>query len=725
MHASRTLLLLVLLTGLTSAQLAPEAPRPARDLAAEALALGFALSPGDQIDVLQAGATSAFSRLGGRLATTGASRAERALDFIERNGALFGLTALEQAGASRALDRRGRYLFVPQQLFGHELLGHGLTLRFGADDELDLVHGVFADVPADFGAPLLDAEEAIRIGLEHAGFVRDELANEALARPIARVSTDGPRLIHAVIATPSYVPFRIEVDAHSGEVLVFRESIFDGKVKTGTYKIDGEDVSFGLRSAKGFAFGNLKSAVAAKSKNTKLPLVSKEDIDPVFAPLGSLTGRFAHIVDASEDPNFFQIVSPSFNFPFAHDGLALIGGLDLEAQLFDHANTYLWLTRTGSFFAKLLGEDYPAEYSVPAFVNFDNEDIGFLNAFFTDSPVPGGVPDESGYLLFGEITVLTGDPMDDFGRDPSIVAHEFAHMVVNKGGGGFGGTDGDSPSRGFNEGIADYAAGAFLKDPRTGVAALVHMTEVDFGVEGDALRTMDTDLNLVDNLFDVLGDEDLPEEHAVGNIFSATVWRARRALKKKTADKLFLGELLLLPQTSAETGHPVITVGNAGEAFPAYFFGVFQAWFDELIENGGKKGAKQAGGLAGAFMSHGLAGVEEDQLACFAPDEKGKLSLRLDAAFLGSIDEHGIELELEEGDTLSISLSGRKGTAVDFELTGEEGVDYLAPKPKKVNKKGTKASQSKLLVQTTGTYGLTLSNPDEAGGDYRLSVKVR
>ena len=39
-------------------------------------------------------------------------------------------------------------------------------------------------------------------------------------------------------------------------------------------------------------------------------------------------------------------------------------------------------------------------------------------------------------FLFGELN--TGDPMDDLSRDPSIVCHEYCHMVVDRQGATFG-----------------------------------------------------------------------------------------------------------------------------------------------------------------------------------------------------------------------------------------------------------------------------------------------
>lgn len=666
-----------------------------------------------------------LSRVRGRLQTEGSSPRERARDFVARHGGAFGFGFGLSTGQPRELDGAGRRVFVPQTVHGHELLGHGLTLRFDDDARVTLAHGAFAAAAQSTPAPRVSGRDAITLGLDAAGIDPDDLAVPATSRPIARVVDDAVRLVHEVTAVVDKRPYALDVDAADGSLLSMRENVVHA---TGTFKFGDSDIEFDLRGGKGGVFKSIKSAKIEAPSLAGLPNLSADEINALFAPQGSLTGRYVQVLAASG----LQILSADYLFDFHPTSPALINGQAslVESQLFDHVNTYYWLSRMGAYMKKIYGDEFPADFSVPAFVNYDDEDNGFLNAFYSPTDVDGAGPYPAGYLLFGEFSNLTGDPMDDFSRDPSIAAHEYTHMIVDKAGGAFGDADLDTPSRSLNEALADYAAAGFLKDPALGEVLLHHGTEVDWGVDTESLRDLRLELTLQDDLWEVIGgDTGMPQEHAAGNIFGAALWRARKALKSKAADGLIFGHLLDLPQSTAETGHPVVNPGNATAAWDAYTFAVFGALFDELLAAGGKKAAKQAGLLMGAFMSHGLVGVHEDRVAEFDATEGG-LKLAFGGEFLGSLDTHVFDVRLAAGQTLTLSIKGRKGTLVDFELDADPGDGDTPPeiaesKPKKVNKKGTKAAQAKLLVQTTRTYRVTLSNPEGDGGEYKFALKVK
>ncbi|GJM21958.1 MAG: hypothetical protein DHS20C15_18730 [Planctomycetota bacterium] len=664
----------------------------------------------------------ALSRVRGEMRTEGDSRRERARDFVNRHGTAFGFGFGLQAGEARELDEQGRRVFVPQTVRGHELEGHGLTVRFDDDERVTLAHGAFSAQVAGARPATVRAADAITSALRDADIDPADLQVPASSRPIARLTEDSVQLIHKVTALVDHRPFALEVDAQSGELLSVREDVVHG---TGTFKYGDDDLSFSTRSGKGGVFKNIKAAKQEKVSLTGLPNMSADAVNLLFAPQGSLTGRYVQVLDATG----LQIVSPDYLFAFDPMSQLLINGQLVESELFDHVNTYWWLSRMGAFMQKIFGNDFPADYSVPALVNYNDNGNGYLNAYYTPIDLDGAGPYGDGYLVFGEFSGNTGDPMDDFSRDPSIACHEYTHMVVDKAGGAFGDAPLDTPSRAFNEALADYAAAGFLKDPALGEVLLAHGTEVDWGVAGPSLRDLRRELTLQDDLWNLVGGSTgLPQEHEAGNILGSALWRARKALKSKVADKLIFEHLADLPQSTAETGHPSVTPGNATEAWDAYSFAVFRALCDELLADDTKLAVRRAGQLTGAFMSHGIAGVDEDRSIEFDATEKG-LALAFGGEFLGSLDEHEIVLQLAEGQQLTLSVKGRKGTLVDFELDADvgesDGAEIMATKPKKVNAKGTKAAQAKLLVQDAGSYRLTLSNTDAEGGEYAFKLKVK
>jgi len=713
-------------TPLVSAQAMPRPDMTTPSARMRAVEAGMMLDDEDSVVLVREQMRGgALSRVRGRLHTNGDDPRARARDFVERHGDAFGLGFGLTTGTPRELDAQSRRVFVPQTVHGHELVGHGLTLRFDDDARVSLAHGAFAGAALRTPAPRVDAADAVVSALSDAGLDPDDLEVPASSRPIARVIGDEVVLIHEVTAIVDKRPFALDVDAATGELLSVRENVVHAQ---GTFKFGDSDIPFGLRAGKGGVFKNIKAVKQEKAGLSGLPNVSADEVNVLYAPQGSLTGRYVQVLAASG----LQILASDYLFDFDPLSSALINGQSalVESQLFDHVNTYWWLSRMGAYMQSIYGADFPADYSVPAIVNYDDDDNGYLNAYFTPVDLDAAGPYAPGYLVFGEFSNITGDPMDDFSRDPSIVAHEYTHMVVDKAGGTFGDADLDAPSRALNEAIADYAAAGFLKDPALGEALLFHGTEVDWGVDTESLRDLRRELTLQDDLWGVVGGTTgLPEEHEAGNILGSALWRTRKALKSKTSDKLLFEHLLDLPQSTAETGHAVVDPGNATEAWEDYTYAVFGALFDELLAPGGKQAARKASLLMGAFMAHGLVGVDEDRVAEFDATEGG-LKLAFSGEFLGSLDTHVFDVRLAEGQKLSIAIKGRKGTQVDFELDADPGdgdtpAEILESKPKKVSPKGTKAAQAKMLVQTTRTYRVTLSNTDAEGGEYKLVLKAK
>ena len=458
----------------------------------------------------------------------------------------------------------------------------------------------------------------------------------------------------------------------------------------------------------------MKHAISAKDAPTQLKNFAVSESTPIIADAGKIYGRFAQVFNADG----VVVTSADFDYPYADDDTTLFGGsLISGADLFDHTNTYYWFDAAGTWIERELGVN-PIDRVMPVYVN---EDV--MNAFF--SPVD---PDEEGagfapgFFLFGDFGDGPDDLMHDFSRDPSIVIHEYLHGVIDGLGATFGEGALDMPERGVNEALADFGAAAMLGDPKIG-RVLGTFAATELGLTDAYVRDLESELTLQDNLFDVVGfTTSLPEEHHVGELFGAYLWRASRGLKK-TATETFLADMLQWPQSSAEVGYPSVTPANADEAYEAFMFGCVEAAIDTVLADEGAakpRLQRQAGIILAAAMAHGLSGQSEASTYTFDATDGLRCGFR--SEFLGTLTSHDIQLTLAEGQTVSIAAKGIGGMQIDVSFDSE---DLTLEKPKKVNAKQTWAALPKVVAGAAGTYTLSVTNLDSGTGEYILRIKAK
>lgn len=691
--------------------------------APSALAQTAAPLPAGSVAVTNADAdTGILRRLSGRFATVGDTALERATSFVAQHGTRFGVeaaTVLAPAASLPTVRGDRSHVRFTQSIHGFEVLGHGLVINMDSRGDVLWAHGVLhpaSNIPAP---PPADDALTIAHALTAAGLTADALRTEPRMHLIARPAADGLQLIRRVEVVRGLIPLGLDLDATSGAFLGTTELTSHA---SGTFHYDDVATTFNTGVGKAAAYKSVKSALKMQDGPAGLKALAIEDAHPSLAPVGSLTGRYVQVVD---DLGFI-ITSDIFDFAFSDDSTDTLGGSTPEYQLFDHANTFSWLTRMGSYFSKRVGA-FAADYTVLTFVNYDDEGAGYANAFYTPSDSDGDGGYDAGFFVFGEFSNLTGDPMDDLSRDPSIACHEYVHCVVDKEGLTFADAPLDTPSRAVNEAVADYFSASFLKTPEIGAVLGKFGTEIGF--TGEAIRNLMSERTVQDGLFDTVGTSTfLPQEHEAGVIFGAALWKARKTLKPKAMDALVYDSLPAWPLGTAEVGFPVVTPVNAQAAYAAYYLACFEAMADHL-DDGSPKGRSQTAKLLGPFMSHGIVGSDAVGVREFDATEGG-LKLSVAGTFQGSLDQHAIDVVLGEGQVVSVSAKGAKGTTVDFAFDNAAGVgdddgEFSAPKPKKVNAAGTKASQKAIVVNTTRTYRLTVSNTDELGGAYKLSVRVK
>lgn len=652
-----------------------------------------------------------------RLALAGDTCDEQAADFVQRHAAQLGISpARLRLGPVRTVTagRGGRRRYGLQQQFVHDFAveGHGLTYGIDKADRIRSAHGVLSDRLAELPPPVLPADDARDLALALRGLTFADFRGAPSVTGVARLVAGEPRLLHRVVGvTRDMVPLAIEIDAHDASLVRVFEQRYDGKVKTGTHSYDDTDTPFDLGTGRGYVYNSVKQALAGKDTFRPLTNFAVSSSTPLVGEVGLIHGRFAQVFNADG----VIIDQPTLEYPYPDSDPTVFGGLITGADLFDHTNTYVWIDRAGTWIAKALGTN-PIDRAMPVYVN---EDVA--NAFFSPSDPDGPTGFPGGFFLFGDFGDEPGEEMKDFSRDPSVVVHEYVHGVVDGMGATFGSGDVDWPERAVNEALADYGAASMLRDPKVG-RVLAEYAALDLGLTGDALRDLQEPLTLQDDLGRVLGfPSGLPQEHSAGQIFGAYLWRARTGLKK-SADETFLVDMLGWPQSSAEVGFPSVTPGNAADAYEAFYFGCVDAAIAGVLDGG--QGAlarrqRQAGVILGAALTHGLAGQTDDSTYAFDGAEGLRVALR--SEFLGTLDTHTIDLDLVEGQTVSIVAKGLKKTPLDATFSGDS---FTLVKDKKTNAKGTVAKYPKIEIDATGTYRLQVTTSGE-GGEYALRVRAK
>ena len=701
-----------------------------RQAVARAQAAGMTVQRGDDEETVRV--------MRGRLRMPGDDVRGRSRAFVDTFGDAFGATREVELDDARPLGRRAdgttRHARMTQRVHGFAFESHGLTLRYDEAGDIVSARGVVSEEAARLPAPALDESAGRVAALARLGALgMTEFRTDPVLRRVGRLVDGEPRLLYRIDALPAdrMVPVSVEIDAADGAVVRVFENVTHG---TGTFLYDEDGAgplplehSFKTSSGKGSAYKKVSAAMAEQDGLTSLKDLGKSDIIPGVAMDGMLNGRWAQVVDTPDGGPTPVAFAPDYVFEYSDDDPTFTGLIEVY-NLFDHTNTFFWVQAAGRYMGKVYGES-PLDYSLPVFVNYDDAGDGYVNAFFTtvdsDDEDSGFPP---GYLLFGEFTGITGDVMDDLSRDPSVVIHEYTHALIHGAGGVFGAGVLDSPERAVNEALADYGASTLLKDPLVGEVFAFH-SGPDIAFFDEALRDLEASVTLQDNLFDTPGElVGWPEEHDAGEIFGAFLWRSRKALKNKTTDKLFLVDMLDWPQSSAEVGFPSLNAGNIEAAYDAFFSGCADSALSGVLAKPGnlKKNQKNAGKLLGAAMAHGLQGQPDTGNYRFKVLEGEKLALAFNSEFLGSLDEHQIEFDLAAGQQLTVVIKGDKkdATQVDFSFDDDPD-DFVYGKDKKVNPKGTLASQNKIEVAVAGVYTLSLANVDSLGGRYKLVFKVK
>lgn len=634
--------------------------------------------------------------------------------LLGRYGRHFGRRGRVALGAARVIshhdDGRPDAVRVPQTVHGFEALGHGLVARFDERGHLHEVHGVLGDALAELPPPELDRGEGWEAALRHLvgpmGLDHDDLIATRATWPIARVLEDGAHLVWRteVVLRTDLSSIGVDVDAHDGSIL----EVFDNTVHGGTFVSFGEQIRFSTGKGSGSVYRTIDDAALAATASAVLPAIATEDVMPsTGAVAGTLVGRFAHVID-NED---YVVQAPAgLDFPFDDEGVPD------EAEAFDHVNTYYWLTRAAKRVRRLF-RGFDSDYAMPAVVNVD----GMFNAFYSTADL--GLGHGSGYFAFGQFDEYTGDVMDDFSRDPSIVAHEYTHGAVEKMGIGLLFNPVDTPPRAVNEAVADYFAAGILEDARVGGSFIVH-SGGDLAMDGDALRNLAEPKVFPTNLFDVTSGGK-PQEHAAGHIFGAALWRARGEVGAGRFDRAVARSMPSWPVSTAEVGIPYVNAQNAEIATAAFNYECLEPILEQL-ENRKKKrkGRKLAMRALGAFMTHGVMG--QRGIATYELDTRRYRRAKFDAAFLGGLDEHDLDLELRKGQRVWIVVSGHPadGTLVDVSLDATNK-QVRQPKGKAVLNDGQRVKLRKMKVKKNGTYRVTFGNPGGLGGRYHVKIRVK
>ncbi len=669
-------------------------------------------------------ASGAVTRLRGRIALEPGAPEAKLAEFVRRFGPLFDVgapgSAIVELEEGRVLawhaDGSPRVVVARQSVEGFRVPGHGIWLELDRDGSGLGAHGIVSDPAARTAAPRLTEEAALGVARAHlVATGRGETAWRSAPRIAGRLTLPAPvaRRVYSVglVLHEGLTPLRIDVDATTGAIVSERidRETFLGE---GNFPLGGGSVPFETGNGKGIVYKDFKRAAANAPASQSLPEIAFESPVPGFAEDGQLLGRYAWVLQAEDDQLTFFSVILGLNHAFFGSPF-----LPQFADLFDATNTYFHLTKFAQGMTKLFGGALPTDFAMPTVVNLP----GLLNAFFSTQDL--GIGTGPGFMAFGDLSVVTNVLGDDFGRDPSIMYHEYTHAITGFAGIDFGGSDLNHPPRAVNEAIADYFAAAFMNDPRIGLA-LAQLAGPDLfaamGLQQDGLRNLAAPLTLLGNIDDLLV-EGIPEEHVGGHIFGCALFRLRAALKKK-ADVLVLFSIFNWPQTTAEVGFPVVDANNAFDAYAAYFEACAATLVDDAEFLLGAKGAQK---VLGALMVNDVIGSPFFGTG-YVLDGSAKGTITIDSAFLGPETDRLFAIFLEAGRTLDVTVQGssKDGTLVDFELFGPPGGLFL-PTGKKVTGGGKKVSLAKMQVLETDVYLVIPERLGFAQGRYRLQIKVK
>lgn len=669
--------------------------------------------------------SGAVTRLVGRIEVSGDTLEERVDDLLTRAGPLFDVRpGLVAFGPPRVLRNHPSgepwQVRLAQLVHGHEVVGHGLKLEFDAHGDVRLVHGIVSEAAAALAAPRLDdarvidaaAARLVADGRAAASWRTQPSIVARLIDPLARGLRPFARV--GVVSGPGYTPLAVDVDVLDGTVLAsFEDRTHFG---TGTFKFNGQLGPFKTGKGKGVVYGSFKHAAQGKPSLRPLKELGFETAVPVLAEDNSLFGRFSWVLDETPpDGELFTINGSAHKFlGFPSDVIAA------DADLFDAANCYFHITEFALAMTKLAGSTLPTDFAMPTIVNTPFEPF---NAFF--SPQDPGLGTGPGFMVFGDNKFHTGFLADDLARDPSVMCHEYLHAIAAFSGLGFGTPPLNVPNRAVNEAIADYFAASFFKDPRIGfpiaqIGSADLLLTMGLTATG-GLRNLAAPKTMFDHLLEITVDG-IPEEHAAGHLFAATLWQVRERIGQKAADTLIFDSMFNWPQSLAELGYVEFGAGNAVEAYRDYFEAcLFQLTVDAFQTRGKSGGLK----VLGAAMRNGCIGLVELGTGAVLDLSTGG-SFTIDSSFLGTSEGHLVGLAVNSGQTLDITVVGNKkaNTKVDFGFASTTGLSF--PKPAIV--KGNSVKLPGIQVNQGNVYLLVILNEglgSFADAPYKLKVKAK
>lgn len=167
----------------------------------------------------------------------------------------------------------------------------------------------------------------------------------------------------------------------------------------------------------------------------------------------------------------------------------------------------------------------------------------------------------------GDAIVFSGTDTKDFSFDATVIYHEYTHAMLGatRLSGVFVDARGLNNLPGaLNEAYADYFATTLIDSSTLGVYSLNDLGEfaicgIPLGGGGNAARDLD-------NAYGCPGDL-TGEVHADSELFSAVLWEMRELLGAEDADRVILGAVLTLTQTSDFTAAAEATIDQAFELF--------------------------------------------------------------------------------------------------------------------------------------------------------------
>lgn len=600
--------------------------------------------------------TGAITRLEGMIKTDGSTIHERYKNFVERYGFLLdidadaGLTAPiagTRLNTTKALSLRSK-----QEIHGFQCKGYGLTVLFDENGNIRGAHGIVVPKSRRPAPPRFAPGDALRMANEH-WKLRGVAAASWRTAPrvgvkIVDFTTGAARLCYQIdgILSNPLTPVSVLVDADTGSILREFNNYSSG---TGEYHHNNTTSYFKTGGGKGTVYTDIYAARYNSYKNVALADVAAATAVPSLAENGMLYGKYAQIIDegawndqttyfSNVDINIFDL---KHNFKFS----------PLNASTydrFDATNVYYHISKFAKAMSKLFIFS-PAFYSIPVVTNVK----GLENAFFTTGDL--GIGGSPGFMAFGDLTNTTGDFGDDFGRDPSIIYHEYTHALMHFENYNFGAVSG-SPAKGLNEAIADYYSAIFTKDPRIGYALAGQASPMlmnTFGMTTNGLRNLSEPRELYTEWPTIISSGNI-EEHDLATVIGSTLWDVRNQLGTKLGDKVIRYCLDSWPESTAEVGFPTISSGNAYVATKAYLTRLASVLYYESWLWGN---TTKAGRVLGSCLAHGLTGVDDGVGPTILFDGTNGLNLKFDSAMLGNTPGHFLAIKLNGGQKLSVQMT--------------------------------------------------------------------